>query len=137
VQVETSFAGGEPCVTGDAGRLQQVVLNLVINAIHAMEGRERRLVRVRTGHDAGAVSLCVEDTGPGIAPEVAQRIFERFFTTKPSGKGTGLGLWIVQQIVAEHGGSVEVTNCEGDGGARFTVRLPADARAGVTAGRAA
>jgi signal transduction histidine kinase len=101
-----------------------VVLNLVINAVQAMDGRHGpRLVRLTTAYDATHVWLSVEDTGPGFAPGVAERIFERFFTTKPVGKGTGLGLWIAREIVTEHGGTLNAEN-RAEGGARFCLRFP-------------
>jgi signal transduction histidine kinase len=65
----------------------------------------------------------VEDTGPGFAPGVAERVFDRFFTTKPVGKGTGLGLWIAREIITEHGGTVTAENRD-EGGARFRLRFP-------------
>jgi two-component system, NtrC family, sensor kinase len=67
-------------------------------------------------------TLSVEDSGPGFAAGVAEHIFDRFFTTKPAGKGTGLGLWMVSDIVARHGGTISATDT--GHGARFTVQLP-------------
>ena len=124
VSAESSLSDGLPTIRGYASRVEQVVLNLVINAVQAMDGRQGpRVVRLTTGHDAMEVWLTVEDTGPGFAPGVAERIFERFFTTKPVGKGTGLGLWIAREIVTEHGGIVEAEN-RAEGGARFCLRFP-------------
>ena len=132
VVVDEELSSGTPTVTGDVGRLERVVMNLVINAVQAMEardaattlgGRGERVVRLSSGQDATGVWLAVEDSGPGLAPEVAPRIFDRFFTTKPAGKGTGLGLWIVRQVVEEHGGTVSAGN-RAEGGARFMIRIP-------------
>jgi signal transduction histidine kinase len=133
VTVDEELSSGGPAVLGDVGRLERVVLNLVINAVQAMEardagntlggGRGPRLVRVSSGHDENGVWLAVEDSGPGLPAEVAPRIFDRFFTTKPVGKGTGLGLWIVRQVLEEHGGTVSAGN-RAEGGARFVVRIP-------------
>jgi signal transduction histidine kinase len=96
----------------------------MINAVHAMETRTSpKTVRVMTGRDRGLVWLTVEDTGPGFAPGIVDRIFERFFTTKPAGKGTGLGLWIAREIVDDHGGTIEASN-RPEGGACFTLRFP-------------
>jgi signal transduction histidine kinase len=124
VAVETSLSDALPPFRGYAGRVEQVVLNLVINAVQAMDGRGApRLIRLATDHDATSVWLTVEDTGPGFAPGVAERIFERFFTTKPVGKGTGLGLWIAREIITEHSGVLEAEN-RAEGGARFRMRFP-------------
>lgn len=124
VSIESSLPDGLPTIRGYGSRVEQVVLNLVINAVQAMDGRHGpRLVRLIAAHDATHVWLAVEDTGPGFAPGVAERIFERFFTTKPVGKGTGLGLWIARDIVTEHGGTLEAEN-RAEGGARFCLRFP-------------
>jgi signal transduction histidine kinase len=124
VTIETSLPDGLPTIRGYGGRIEQVVLNLVINAVQAMDGRHGpRVVRLTTGLDGVQVWLTIEDTGPGFAPGVAERIFERFFTTKPVGKGTGLGLWIAREIVTEHGGTLEAEN-RAEGGARFRLLFP-------------
>ena len=124
VSIQTELPEGLPTIRGFASRLEQIVLNLVINAVQAMEGRsEPRVVRITTGGDLTQVWLCVEDTGPGFAPGVADRVFDRFFTTKPVGKGTGLGLWIAREIITEHGGTVTAEN-RAEGGARFRLRFP-------------
>lgn len=102
-------------VTADPQALEQVVYNLLRNAVHAARGT----VWVRTGPDG----LVVEDDGPGIPPEHLPRVFEPFFTTKPPGEGTGLGLAVVHGIVGEHGGRIVAENVP-DGGARFRVTLP-------------
>jgi signal transduction histidine kinase len=124
VAIETSLADGLPLFQGDGRKLEQVVLNLMINAVHAMESRTSpRTVRIATGRDRAHVWLTVEDSGPGFAPGVVDRIFERFFTTKPVGKGTGLGLWIAREIINDHGGTIEASN-RAEGGARFYLRFP-------------
>jgi signal transduction histidine kinase len=124
VVAETSLAEGLPLVQGDPRKLEQVVLNLLINAVHAMETRpSSRMVRVATGEDRDHIWLTVEDSGPGFAPGVVERVFERFYTTKPAGKGTGLGLWIAREIMDDHGGSIEASN-RPEGGARFHLRFP-------------
>jgi signal transduction histidine kinase len=124
VSIQAELPEGLPTIRGFASRLEQIVLNLVINAVQAMEGRSGpRVVRVTTGGDPTQVWLCVEDTGPGFGPGVAERVFDRFFTTKPVGKGTGLGLWIAREIITEHGGTVTAENRD-EGGARFRLRFP-------------
>ena len=124
VAVETSLADGLPTFEGDGRKLEQVVLNLIINAVHAMENRNSpRMVRVATGRGHDHVWMSVEDSGPGFAPGVMERIFERFFTTKPAGKGTGLGLWIAREVVDEHGGTIAASN-RPEGGACFRLEFP-------------
>jgi signal transduction histidine kinase len=113
-------------VRGSAARLGQVFLNLIINAAHALpEARLRHnRLQVRSYDDRDQVVVEVEDNGPGIPPEVMPHIFESFFTTKPAGVGTGLGLPISRDIVRSLGGEVEAENVPGQG-ALFRVRLPA------------
>lgn len=104
------------------GQLQQVLINLLTNAAHAVEGGGLIVVRTRPGAD-GSVTVAVHDSGPGVAVEERARIFEPFYTTKSDGKGTGLGLPIVKNIVEQHRGQVEVERAP-EGGARFVVTLP-------------
>ena len=109
-------------IEADRGQLDQVLMNLVVNASDAMPEGGR--LTIRTGaHDHTQVWLGVEDTGHGIPDETRERIFEPFFTTKESGKGTGLGLSVAHGIVAQHGGRIEVTSSVGQG-STFTVVLP-------------
>jgi len=123
-------AAGRPEVEADESQLRQALLNLVRNAKEAMPGGGHLQLEVGSAFD-GQVHLTVADTGPGIAPENLGQIFEPFFSTKA--KGTGLGLALVQQIVSEHGGRIEV-DCPPGGGTRFTILLPAaKASAAVTA----
>jgi signal transduction histidine kinase len=123
ITVEASLAARGVELHGDAAALERVVINLVINAAQAMEGQAReRVVRVATWDDGDRVHLTVEDSGPGFAPGAAERLFERFFTTKPAGKGTGLGLWMVAQVVEMHGGTISATDT--GSGARFALAFP-------------
>lgn len=128
VTIERSLAHACPRVCGDRDRLTQVVLNLLLNAVDAVHGTGT--IRVDVGAMPGdrMVGLVVSDTGPGIAPEVLQHLFEPFVTTKPTGQGTGLGLAVCHSIVERLGGTIEARNAP-SGGARFDVRLPAMARA--------
>ena len=115
-----------PCVKGDFGQLQQVLLNLLQNAQQSMEesGRGSTMV-VRTARgEPGRVRLEVWDDGPGIPEALQARVFDPFFTTKPAGKGTGLGLAIVNGFVRQHGGTVSVNSPPGEA-TRFVVELPA------------
>src|SRR5262245_2504758 len=113
-------------VLASAPRLGQVFLNLISNAVQALEEADvkRNLVRVRSYDDGDYVVVEVTDNGPGIAPEAAPRIFESFFTTKPRGMGTGLGLPISLGIVRSLGGEILVDSQPGQG-ATFRVRIPA------------
>ena len=122
VQLMRSFPEGEALkVAGDADRLQQVLVNLALNALDAVpQGGWVRVGAATTG--GGTVRLWVEDNGPGIPPELRERIFEPFFTTKAH--GSGLGLSIVHAIVIQHGGTLTVESSE-TGGARFLLTLPA------------
>lgn len=110
-------------VNGDASALERVVINLMINATQAMESQSSpRVISVRIVTDDDMATLSVQDSGPGFAPGAAERVFERFFTTKPAGKGTGLGLWMVTEVVASHGGTISAIDT--GAGARFEVKLP-------------
>lgn len=123
VVVEAVESGNLEMVT-DAAMLQRAVLNLLLNAIEAagQAGRQGGTVRLSTALDAAdQVSIAVEDDGPGIPPELLDRIFNPFFTTKDT--GTGLGLAIVHQIAESLGGGVQAAN-RTTGGAVFTLRLP-------------
>jgi signal transduction histidine kinase len=126
IRIETQLAYA-PVVNGDPGRLGQVVLNLIQNAIHALTASERTgAVRVSVAAVSGGVELVVEDDGPGIPDHVLPRIFEPFFTTKRHGEGTGLGLAVTAEIVSRHGGTIDVDTSPA--GSRFRVVLPAAER---------
>jgi two-component system NtrC family sensor kinase len=116
----------EAVARANANQIQQIVVNLVVNAIQALGGDGR--ITVATGPAGpGRVRLSVADSGPGIKPEVARRVFEPFFTTKAEGQGTGLGLSICYQIAEEHGGTIRLEPGP-DQGACFTVELPVPVR---------
>ena len=110
-----------PPVRGNFGKLQQVFLNLFLNARDAMDGNGE--LTVRSWHDEGRAHVTISDTGHGIPPEHVSRVFDPFFTTKGSKKGTGLGLSVTYGIVQEHGGSIEVQSAPGQG-ARFRLDFP-------------
>jgi C4-dicarboxylate-specific signal transduction histidine kinase len=109
-------------VLGPRHRLTQITLNLLLNALDALEGKGRIDVRAEPSADGASVSLFVMDTGPGIADEMKDKLFDPFTTTKPAGKGTGLGLAVTHAIVQGLGGTIAVHNRE-QGGACFEVRL--------------
>ncbi|MBL8221908.1 MAG: histidine kinase, partial [Bryobacterales bacterium] len=108
-------------IKGDAGKMQQVFLNLFLNARDAMEGGGRLSVRTWTQEGTARVEVC--DTGAGIAPENLPRIYDPFFTTKGAKKGTGLGLAVTYGIVKEHAGHIEVES-RPNGGTRFILEFP-------------
>jgi signal transduction histidine kinase len=108
-------------VEGARREIEQVFLNLIVNAAQAIDGAGG--VRVRTALEHDELVVCIADTGPGIPPEHLDRIFDPFFTTKPVGEGTGLGLSISHEIVRRHGGRIEVDSTVGEG-TEFVVRLP-------------
>ncbi|MCC6557971.1 MAG: hypothetical protein IT372_33920 [Polyangiaceae bacterium] len=139
VEILRSY-GDLPPVTCRSGEINQVFMNLLVNAIQALEApdprgsgstplpgaparsAERREIRIETWIDGGAAAVAIADSGPGVPPEIAGRIFDPFFTTKPRGQGTGLGLSISTEIVRRHGGSLTLEPAPA--GARFVCRLP-------------
>jgi signal transduction histidine kinase len=125
VKIETRTEPGVFVLQADGGQLTQALLNLVINALQAMEGDGRILIRVAGAPSGDAIVLEVQDSGPGIAPDKQTAVFEPYFTTKE--EGSGLGLWIAQQIAVAHGGALEASNAP-EGGAVFRLRLPIPAQ---------
>jgi two-component system sensor histidine kinase HydH len=121
IEIATKLQAGLPSVVADHGQLTQVLVNLVINAIQAVERDGRVEVSAQIDASGEILSVAVHDTGPGIPPGKQSAIFEPFFTTKTG--GSGLGLWIVQQIIMAHGGLALASNAP-QGGAVFTVHLP-------------
>jgi C4-dicarboxylate-specific signal transduction histidine kinase len=128
-RVETSLqlATGLPTVLGDRVQLQQVIINLAVNAIQAMaavDGETRKLsIRTAATPEHG-VLIEVEDTGPGIVHDVLERLFESFFTTKAASMGMGMGLAICRSIIEAHAGRVAAANRMDRAGARFSILLP-------------
>jgi len=120
VTVERDYLPITLLVNSFGSELNQVLTNLIDNAIDAMNGNGA--LRVRTYRDDGCVVVEIGDNGPGISPEVKAHIFEPFFTTKAVGEGTGLGLDTVQRIVRKHRGNIQVNSRPGD--TRFQVSLP-------------
>jgi len=123
-EVERSY-GDVPQVLSDSGQLSQVFLNLLVNAVQAIEegGVEENFVRISTEESEGGVVVSIEDSGEGIPPDLQDQIFEPFFTTKETGEGTGLGLSISRDIVRSLGGSIDFETEPGEG-TTFRVRLP-------------
>jgi signal transduction histidine kinase len=122
VHVNMELAPDIPEIIGNPNQLQQVLMNLAINAQQAM-GPDGGNVDIATYCDDDNVYISVSDTGPGISEEVAEKIFEPFYTTKAAGKGTGLGLSVTYGIIRDHKGDIRVEKTDG-GGARFVIELP-------------
>ena len=125
IEVLTKLDLSVPPVLGLGQDLQQVVINLVTNAEHAVRGLKPAVIQLTTESREGWVRLTVEDSGPGVPKEIRGRIFDPFFTTKSPDEGTGLGLSICHRVVAEVGGKMWVEDSEALGGAKFVVELPA------------
>ena len=125
IQLDLQLAENLPSVHCDGGQIQQVVLNLVLNASESMQSHGSGTVTVKTwpGEDGNSVKLSVSDTGEGIPADILPRIFDPFFTTKPDGKGVGLGLAVSYGIVQAHGGDIEAKSQVGVGTV-FTMTLP-------------
>jgi PAS domain S-box-containing protein len=145
IVISRAFGADRACVLGDPVQIQQVILNLAVNARDAMPGGgtlmfETSVAEVKADHTRRRddpkpgwfVKLTVSDTGCGIPDEVQTRIFEPFFTTKEQGKGTGMGLAMVYGIVKNHGGVVRVASSEGQG-TRFEVLIPVASQGEIAA----
>ncbi len=120
MKVNQAFPDDLPEVCAAAGELNQVWTNLIDNALDAME--EGGELTLRANRDNGHVRVTLSDTGPGIPPEVQKRMFEPFYTTKAVGKGTGLGLGIVKNIISHHKGRIDMESS--DKGTVVHVELP-------------
>ena len=133
IQIKRRYDEIEPVVCR-AGEINQIFMNLLVNAIQAIETAPRsdepKAITVEVRRDGESALVAVSDSGPGVSPEVASRIFDPFFTTKPRGQGTGLGLSISSDIARKHGGSLALEQGDAGGptGARFVLRLPAGRR---------
>jgi len=121
IELVCDFDPDLPPVMADRSEIQQVILNIVVNAVQAMDEHGRMTLRTRSVE--GFAELAITDTGHGIPPDVQDHIFDPFFTTKDEGKGTGLGLSIAYGIVSKHGGTIAVESEVGVG-STFTVRFP-------------
>lgn len=118
--VRLDISGSAPPVTGDAELLKIVLQNLIINAVHAMEGKG--IVRAELSSTSGVVTLAMVDQGPGIAPEIFAKLFQPFQTTKA--RGTGLGLATAKRLIEAHGGTIAI-RCPPGGGTVVTIEMPA------------
>jgi len=125
-EVDFNVPGNVPLIRGDLERLQEVFLNLFINAYHAMAGKRHRKIGVQAEidpKDPGMVAIHFRDNGSGMTEEIMKRVFNYGFTTKPPGKGSGLGLYMCKYIIELHGGTITVTSKLGEG-TTFTLTLP-------------
>lgn len=127
ITVVRDYDAALPCVLCDARALNQAWMNLIENALDAMNGKGE--LRIRTGYEAGRALVEIIDSGPGIPDKVRNRIFEPFFTTKPPGSGTGLGLDTVFRIIRQHNGEVSFESKPGE--TKFRVRLPLRRQYGI------
>ncbi|HID29377.1 MAG TPA: hypothetical protein EYP19_05170 [Desulfobacterales bacterium] len=123
ITIETHLDPVLPPVAGDENKLEQVFVNLIINAVQSMNGTGTLTLRTVDGVETGRVRIECSDTGSGIEEEDLGRIFEPFFTTKEKGEGTGLGLSICHGIVEQHGGTITVDSLKGHG-TTFVILLP-------------
>jgi PAS domain S-box-containing protein len=123
ITVEKAIEANLPSVYADRDQLMQVLINLVVNSLHAMQEGGR--LRLSLDRENGYVRLGVSDTGHGMSEEIRSKVFDPFFTTKDFGKGTGLGLTVAKGIVEEHGGTISVESVVGHG-TTFWIRLPLD-----------
>ena len=129
VQVQKDYPRDSVMVMGNPGQLDQVFINLMINAIDAMDNGGTLTIVVKLncqyqdGQSVSLAEICFQDSGPGIAAANRENIFQPFFSTKGKGKGTGLGLFISHEIIEKHGGIIEVASELGQG-ARFVIKLP-------------
>lgn len=121
IQVSVQLDQSEPEAAIDTGELQQVILNILLNAMQAMPDGGRLGIRTNVCRDV--VEITITDTGIGIAPENLRKVFNPFFTTKEVGKGTGLGLSVSFDIIEKHGGTIKVQSKLGKG-TSFTIVLP-------------
>jgi len=121
VQIERQFAQGMPLVRLDIEQIRRVIINLVDNAVEAMERKGRILVETQLDRANGVARIIVADNGPGIPPAERDKLFLPYYSTKR--RGSGLGLAIVRRIIAEHGGNIEVAD-NVPRGTRFTIELP-------------
>jgi len=110
-------------VEADQSQLQQVFMNIILNAVDAMNGKGRLVLATRANHEDGSIEISISDTGCGIPPENIEQVFNPFFTTKGVGHGTGLGLAVSYGIIQSHNGDISVSSDPGQG-ATFTISLP-------------
>ena len=121
IDIQIDLAEDLPIIAGDQAQLQQVILNLMTNAIDAIE--KNGLIQIKSRSTGSLIHVGIKDDGPGLAEDKMKKIFDPFYTTKESGKGTGLGLWVSYSIIEKMGGTINVSS-EAGRGATFTVEIP-------------
>jgi signal transduction histidine kinase len=124
IEVVRGYDTACPEIEIDARELRKAFLNLILNGLEALEGRGRLTITTSWSAEAAAVTVSIDDTGPGMSDETLARVYDLFFTTKP--EGTGLGMAIARSVIDSHGGEIEVQSAPG-AGTRIRVRLPARA----------
>ena len=123
IEIEYSNTDNLPEFNGDSQQIEQIIINLLVNASHALEDKQNPSVTISTALVGNELILRIKDNGPGIPDHVLEKMWEPFFTTKPKGKGTGLGLAICREMIEAHNGSMEYTGELGKG-AEFTITIP-------------
>jgi signal transduction histidine kinase len=123
IELREEYPQTVPSLVGDGFQIQQVLLNLITNAIAAMEGRPRKELKIQVRQEGDSIRIAVQDTGRGIPEEFRARLFQPFQTTKSPGKGTGLGLYISNEIIRQQGGTIRMDSRDGEG-STFTIELP-------------
>jgi two-component system NtrC family sensor kinase len=123
IEVVKSYSPSVAVIEADQSQLQQVIMNIIMNAADAMNGKGRLSLETKNSKEEGTIEVCITDTGCGIPPENINRIFDPFFTTKGVGQGTGLGLSISYGIIQRHDGDLSVSSTPG-AGSIFTITLP-------------
>ena len=127
IQTDMAFHDELPLLSMERGRIQEAIMNIVTNAVEAMDGGKKKRLAIATkpGGSGDRVLLTISDTGPGIVEKDMGRVFDPFFTTKDPAQNTGLGLFVSQSIIEQHGGRMWVEQAE-NGGATFFIELPSD-----------
>jgi len=123
ITIKKSYASDLPQIVADSAQLQQVFINIILNAAEAMDGNGVLTLESSLNADGSLIEVKFSDTGHGIKKEDKKRLFEPFFSTKEVGKGTGLGLAISYSIIQKHQGTIEVES-QPEKGSVFTVKLP-------------
>jgi PAS domain S-box-containing protein len=125
IDIDTQLTQSLPDIRCDIQQINHLLMNIILNAAQAMEGKGRLSIETKPGQTPDTIQMVIADNGPGVDKAHLSQIFEPFFTTKEEGQGTGLGLSLVYGIVENHGGTIRVENRTG-GGARFHIELPVD-----------